>query len=207
LAKASATNVGVPWLMPFDIAMAEKLLDQAGFPKKADGTRFAVTLQAYPAEAGEVSLTVADAITSQWSKLGLKIDQLREDYGGVISPRMRLRQQFLPVLKNGDVHSNVYPLDLPPPPVDGSISRPGWGVGWEAKPITEWNFAINASKDKATREKMHIDYIDYAVFWQLYGGIFQVTKGLTSGKRVKSWNGTQLHYNNWSTQPEFIVLN
>jgi ABC-type transport system substrate-binding protein len=205
--KASATGVGIPWELPFSTTEAEKLLDKAGYPRKSDGTRFAITIQAYPAEVGEVSLTIADTLVSMWGKIGVKTDQLREDYGGVISPRMRQRIQWMPVLKNGDVHSNVWPTDLPYPPVDSSISRPGWGAGFESVPLAEWHFAINAEKDKAKREKLHFDTADYMLYWQLYNGLVQVPKGVAATKRIKEWLGHQQHYSNVSGNPEFIVLN
>ena len=92
-----------------------------------------LVLQSYVAETGEVSLEVADTVMSTWTQLGIEISGLEEDYGGVISPRMRRREQALPVLKNGDVHSNSYPLDWPLPTVDSSSSRPGWGPGFESQ--------------------------------------------------------------------------
>ncbi len=206
--KAGAVNVGVPWELKFDAAAAEKLLDQAGFPKKADGTRFAIILNPQvPAEVGEVSGTMADAITSQWTKIGIKVDQLREDYGGVISPRMRKREQFHATMKNGDVNSNVFPTDLPYPPVDSSISRPGWGVGFESVPTAEWHFAINREKEKAKREQMHYATADWMFYWQLYGGIAQVPKGVAATKRIKGWLGHQEHYGIVSANPELMELN
>ncbi|MSQ07985.1 MAG: hypothetical protein EXR44_01585 [Dehalococcoidia bacterium] len=204
--KAGAVGVGVLWELKFDIAAADALLDKAGYPKKADGTRFDMSIQAYPAEAGEVSLTVADALGSMLGKVGVKVDQLREDYGGVISPRMRLRTQWMPVIKNGDVHSNVWPVDLPYPPVDSSISRPGWGIGFETNPLAEWHFAINSEKDKAKRTAMHMATADYMIYQQLYNGLFQVPKGVAATKRIASWQGPQMHYSNVSANPEFLVL-
>lgn len=206
--KAGAVGVGTPWELKFDTAAAEKLLDQAGFPKKADGIRFGLTLQPQiPAEVGEVSGTIADALTSQWTKIGIKVDQVVENYGGVISPRMRQRIQVNPVMKNGDVNSNVWPTDLPYPPVDSSISRPGWGVGFESVPTAQWHFAVNAEKDKSKREKMHYDAADWMFYWQLYNGIVQVPKGVAAGKRIKAWLGHQEHYGVVSANPELMELN
>jgi ABC-type transport system substrate-binding protein len=204
--KAPAANVGNPWLIKFDVAMANSLLDKAGYPKKADGNRFEVTIQNYAAETGEVTLTVGDALVSQWAAVGIKVNQLREDYGGVISPRMRLRQQFNPVQKNGDVHSNVWPTDLPPPPVDSSISRPGWGAGFEPLPITKFYFGILGEKDKAKRESMHRDTVDWMAYWQLYDGLYQIPKGVAASSRIKGWSGPQEHYTNVSSHLEYLEL-
>lgn len=200
---------GVPWAVDDgNLALADALLQEAGYPL-VNGRRQGIenlTLQAYVAEAGEVGLEIADYITSQWEQLGIEIEQLIEDYGGVISQRMRRRVQFLPVLKNGDVHSNVYPLDWPLPTVDTSSSRPGWGVGFESQPGGKWLFEILASQDKAEREQKHLEWVDYSMYWVQYAGAFQVPKGIIAGPRIGSWDGRQQHYSNVSTNPEFIVV-
>ncbi len=209
LAAGTIFENGNPWTLPNgDLAMADALLAAAGYPL-VDGKRQGIesmTLQAYVAEIGEVSLEVADYITSQWEQLGIEINQLIEDYGGVISQRMRRRVQYLPVFKNGDVHSNVYPLDWPLPTVDTSSSRPGWGVGFESQPGGKWLFEILAEKDKAAREQAHLKWVDWSMYWVQYAGVVQVPKGVVAGPRIASWNGRQQHYSNISSNPEFIVL-
>jgi ABC-type transport system substrate-binding protein len=205
----SGTMEDVNWeLDDADLAAAGALLDAAGYPL-VGGERqgFPVlTLQAYAAEAGPVGFEVANSVNSDWARLGIEITQLIEDYGGVISPRMRVREQFFPVLKNGDVHSNVYPLDWPMPPVDTSSSRPGWGVAFESQPGATWLFEILAERDIAVREQKHLDWVDYSIFWQQYAGVFQVPKGIVANDRIESWNGNQEHYSNVSGDPELIVL-
>jgi ABC-type transport system substrate-binding protein len=205
----SGSVQSVPWKIDdADLDEADRLLTLAGFPEATRGDDFGkLTLQAYAAEAGPVGLEVADAIMSDWARLGIEIEGLVEDYGGVISPRMRQRVQFLPVLKNGDVHSNVYPLDWPLPTVDTSSSRPGWGVGFESPAGAKWLFEILAEKDAKVREQKHLNWVDYSMFWIQYAGVFEVPKGIVVNNRVKSWNGYQQHYSNVSGNPEFIVLN
>ena len=208
--SASGTMQSLPWKLPDgDLVAAGKFLDAAGYPLvggKRQGFQ-KLTLQAYAAEAGPVGLEVADAIMSDWARLGIEIEGLVEDYGGVISPRMRTRTQFLPVLKNGDVHSNVYPLDWPLPTVDTSSSRPGWGVGFESPAGAKWLFEILAERDPKVREEKHLIWVDYSMFWLQYTGVFQVPKGIVVNDRIKSWNGFQQHYSNVSGNPELIVLN
>ena len=200
---------GVPWEVDNgNLQLADALLQAAGYPLMG-GKRQGIenlTLQAYVAEAGEVGLEIADYITSQWEQLGIEIEQLIEDYGGVISQRMRRRVQFLPVLKNGDVHSNVYPLDWPLHPTDTSSTRPGWGVGFESQPGGKWLFEILSEPNKAARKEMHLTWVDYSMYWVQYAGAFQVPKGVIAGPRIASWNGLQQHYSNISSNPEFIEL-
>jgi len=200
----------VPWkIADGDLVEADRLLELAGYPL-VDGKRQGfgeLVLQAYSAEAGPVGLEVADTIMSDWARLGIPISGLVEDYGGVISPRMRQRVQFLPVLKNGDVHSNVYPLDWPLPVVDTSSSRPGWGVGFESQAGAKWLFEILGEKDASVRSEKHLNWVDWSMFYLQYAGVFQVPKGIVVNDRIKSWSGRQQHYSNVSGNPEFIVLN
>jgi len=202
----SGTAQSVPWeIADGDLDAAAALLATAGYP---DGAGFGkLTLQAYSAEAGPVGLEVADTIMSDWARLGIEIEGLVEDYGGVISPRMRQRVQYLPVLKNGDVHSNVYPIDWPLPTVDTSSSRPGWGVGFESQAGAKWLFEILGEQDASVRSEKHLNWVDYSMYWLQYAGVFQVPKGIVVNDRIKSWNGYQQHYSNVSGNPEFIVLN
>ncbi|MCH7971009.1 MAG: hypothetical protein IH960_08215 [Chloroflexi bacterium] len=206
----SGTMVSVPWkLTDGDLVEADRLLELAGYPL-VDNVRQGfgeLVLQAYAAEAGPVGLEVADTIMSDWARLGIPISGLVEDYGGVISPRMRQRIQFLPVLKNGDVHSNVYPIDWPLPTVDTSSSRPGWGVGFESQAGAKWLFEILGEKDASVRADKHLNWVDWSMFYIQYAGVFQVPKGIVVNDRIKSWNGRQQHYSNVSGNPEFIVLN
>lgn len=206
----SGTQQDVPWeISDGDLSTAGDLLTAAGYPL-VGGERQGfgeLVLQAYAAEAGPVGLEVADTIMSDWARLGIPISGLVEDYGGVISPRMRQRVQFLPVLKNGDVHSNVYPIDWPLPTVDTSSSRPGWGVGFESQPGAKWLFEILGEKDANVRAEKHLTWVDYSMFWLQYAGVFQVPKGIVVNDRIKSWDGYQQHYSNVSSNPEFIVLN
>ncbi len=207
--ECTGTLESIPWELPTNFGIANRLLDDAGYEKDSNGTRTSfstITLQAYAAEAGPVGLDVAQLIIGDWQKLGLTVEGSNEDYGGVISPRMRRREQFLPVLKNGDVHSNLYPLDWPLPTVDTSRSRPGWGVGFESQAGAGWLSEILAERDISRREELHQTWVDYSLFWVQYAGVFQVPKGIVSNNRVASWEGFQQHYQNVSTNPEFIVL-
>ncbi|MEG3582423.1 MAG: ABC transporter substrate-binding protein [Chloroflexota bacterium] len=202
---------GIPWELPGgggDMKLAGELLDLAGYPADASGSRAGfggdLVLQSYVAETGEVSLEVADTVMSSWKQLGLEISGLEEDYGGVISPRMRRREQLLPVLKNGDVHSNSYPLDWPLPTVDSSSSRPGWGPGFESPAQAYWLFQILPEKDPVKRGDMHLSGVDYSMFWQQYGGIYMIPKGVVAQAGI-TWDGWISHYANTSA-PQFIEV-
>ncbi|MCH7738551.1 MAG: hypothetical protein IIC93_00215 [Chloroflexi bacterium] len=208
---ASGTQQSIPYVLADgDLVEASRLLTAAGFPESTRKADFgdSLTLQKYAAEAGEVGLEIGDTINSTWERLGINVSQLVEDYGGVISPRLRKREQFLPVLKNGDVNANVFPLDWPYPPVDSSISRPGWGIGFETTYLSTQHFSIRGSQDRAFREEEHMNTADYMIYWQLYNGVYQIPRGVVATDRIATWANPATHYGGatGAHAPEFMRL-
>lgn len=206
----SGTAQSVPWqLADDDLISAGVFLDEAGYPL-VEGVRSGfhpIVLQVYAAEAGEVNFPIAERIADSWRSLGVPVTVTAVNYGGVVSPRFRMREEFNPTLKNGDVHSNIFPLDSPLPAADTSITRPGWGVGFESPAGAQWYYEILGESDPVDRELKHLNWVDYSIFWQQYSGVYQVPKGLVVGPRINSWIGRQQHYTNVSSNPEFIELN
>ena len=111
------------------------------------------------------------------------------------------------MLKNCDVHSNVWPQDWPIPPVDTSRTRPSWGCGFESKAGAKSVANVLMEQDAEKRKEMHVDIVDYSMYWLQYAGVYQVPKGIVVNDRIKSWNAPQQHYANVSNNPELIVLN
>ena len=197
-----------PWLIPTSNSKAEELLDLAGYPRGSNGIRFETTLNVYAAELGEVTLAVADAIASMWDDIGIKTAILQESYGQVIHPRIRLRDQINPTIKNGEVHSNDWPLDFWMPPTDTSLSRPGWGP-FESEYLVRNHLELRATGDQQKRIQMHFDAIDWMYYWHQYAGIGQVPKGVAASQRIESWIGRRAHYQNFpppNSNPALIVL-
>ena len=67
---------------PYDKAAANKLLDEAGFKRGADGTRFSLRL--LPAPWGEDISLFATFIQQSLSEVGIKIEIVRNDGGGFL---------------------------------------------------------------------------------------------------------------------------
>jgi ABC-type transport system substrate-binding protein len=200
---------GVQWeLLDGDLATAEALLDLAGYPRDGGGLRDipGLALNLYPAETGGVSFPIGEEIVAMWNSIGVPAFASYVNYGGVVSPKMRQRTQFEPVLKNGDVHSNIFPLDWPLPLVDTSSSRPGWGVGFESKAGARWLFEILGQQDPSIRSATHLDWVDYSMFWVQYAGVYQVPKGIVANTRIVDWSGRHQHYVNVANNPEYIIL-
>ncbi len=192
--------------IPYDPVKAGQLLDQAGYPKKADGSRFDLTIWNYPtAEIGEVVLEIGDAIASTYNQLGIRTTLDRSNYATVISPAMRKREAFWPVIKNGDVPTNVYPADWNLPPADTSISRPGWGCGFENKFEADIYYKALVEPDRAKRVAMQREVVDYMLDQNLMIGVIELPRGVVyDPRKIKSWNSRlSMFVVNWG--PQFIV--
>jgi len=65
---------------PLDLARAEALLDEAGYPRGADGTRFAVRIEYVP--FGDQYQRMAQYARQQLSQIGVRVDVRSNDFAG-----------------------------------------------------------------------------------------------------------------------------
>ena len=204
-ANAAEPNHEWPWEVPTDKVEAERLLDLAGFPRGSDGIRFEIKMNKYRCETGDVCLEQADAVAADWEAIGVRVELLTEEYGGVVVPRMRDRTQAYPVVKNCSVETANYPFDWPPPPSDSTFSRPAWGCAFESKFLDYMYININGERDKQAREDLHLDMVDYYYYWQLYAGMVQPPRGVAANpETVESWNSRSTAAGFWG-RPQHIV--
>jgi ABC-type transport system substrate-binding protein len=204
-ANAAEPNHEWPWEIPTDLNEANRLLDLAGYPKGSDGIRFEIKMNKYNCETGAVCLEQADAVAAGWEELGVKVTLLTEEYGAVVVPRMRDRTQPWPVVKNCSVETANYPFDWPPPSADSTFSRPAWGCSFENRFLDYMYMEINGERQKAKREDLHLDMVDYYYYWQLYSGMVQPPRGVAANpKTVKSWNSRSTAAGFWG-RPQHIV--
>jgi ABC-type transport system substrate-binding protein len=205
--NAAEPNHEWPWEVPTDKAEAERLLDLAGFPRGAAGgdLRFEIKMNKYRCETGDVCLEQADAVAADWEAIGVRVELLTEEYGGVVVPRMRDRTQAFPVVKNCSVETANYPFDWPPPPSDSTFSRPAWGCAFESKFLDYMYININGERDKQAREDLHLDMVDYYYYWQLYSGMVQPPRGVAGNpETVESWGSRSTAAGFWG-RPQHIV--
>jgi peptide/nickel transport system substrate-binding protein len=121
---------------PYDPEMAAKLLDEAGYPPKADGTRFEITLQA-PRGRYLNDANVALAIGQYLSDIGVKTNVELMEWASVYTPLIRTHDAgplfFLG--SGGGTWSPLYDMaDLSA--VDAGTNYTGWAnpdwySGWE----------------------------------------------------------------------------
>lgn len=205
---AAEPNYEWPWKTPTDYDEAERLLDLAGYPRGSNGVRFEISMNKYRCETGPVCLEQADAVAAGWEQIGVRTTLLTEEYGSVVVPRMRDRSQPWPVVKNCSVETANYPFDWPPPPSDSSFSRPAWGCAFESKYLDYMFININGERDKAAREALHLDMVDYYYYWQLYGGISQPPRGVAGNpETVESWKSRSSAGGFWGRPQHIIPVN
>ena len=200
-----------PWKIPYDPDFAEELLELAGYPVKAGGWRFDLGINIYRCETGDSCVTVPDVVNSMWRDIGIKAENVKEEYPVVISPRMRERTQWMPVVKNADVGSNNYPIDWPYPPCDSSLTRPGWGAGFESKFLAEMYKKIAIEGDYDNRVNWHLQTADWMAYQALYAGLYlQPTLIIARGDRIENWDNPHTILLPGSfrggTQPQYIKL-
>ncbi|MEX3824386.1 ABC transporter substrate-binding protein, partial [Paraburkholderia sp. BR14262] len=76
---------------PFDIARANRLLDEAGYPRKADGTRFALTLDPLP--IGDLPARTGEYIKSALARVGIAVAIRNQDLAAYLK-RVYTDRQF-----------------------------------------------------------------------------------------------------------------
>ncbi|MEF2073780.1 ABC transporter substrate-binding protein [Consotaella aegiceratis] len=72
------TSDGVP-SYPLDLKKAEALLDQAGYPRGSDGTRFSLTID--PAPNGEENFHISEFLKESLRQIGIALTIRNQDFG------------------------------------------------------------------------------------------------------------------------------
>ena len=153
---------------PFDPAKAEKLLDEAGYPKGPDGTRFELTLQA-PNGRYYGDANVALAIGQFFGDIGVKTNVTPMEWASVYSPMIRAHDAgplfFLGT--GGDTWSAAYDL--------ADFSAPTAGTNY-----TEWKDPVffdmwkelyatrDPAEQKKVTDKMAVRFAEQAPWLFLY---------------------------------------
>ncbi|MDQ6960754.1 MAG: ABC transporter substrate-binding protein [Mariprofundaceae bacterium] len=90
---------------PYDPQAAERLLDQAGYPRKADGIRFALN---YRTSTDPSRLRLATAIASMWHNIGVEVHIESLEWGGFYARIKRGDFQVYSLSWVGVVDPDIY---------------------------------------------------------------------------------------------------
>jgi len=157
------------WEFEYDPQEAERLLDQAGYPRKANGVRFEMPLFAWP--SGTEFGDLGDAVGTFWQDIGVKVDVQHYEYS-VFRPGIVAREHFEPWTDVGplDAYSGT-PWDWPRGVQPSTLSRGGKGHGVEAAIFAETYRKMSAETDLQKRIEMSNALADWTRQWVLGIGL------------------------------------
>ena len=193
------------WEYPYDVAEANRLLDEAGYPKGDNGIRFQMPLFVGPelgggsGPAGEIG----DAIAGFWQELGIDVQVLKYAYA-VFRPGLVSRTTVVPMLTSCDDGAESRPFDWPKGLVQTTLTRGGFSCGFESPEILNWYQLTSAEPDIAERIRLNKEYLEYMHNWALFPGYVTVPNtNFANPKYLKEW---PMHQGGGFNSPENIVL-
>ena len=189
------------WVIPYDPAKSEELLDQAGFPKGAGGIRFEHNFTVRDDVPDWAELV--DAIAGFWDKIGVKTTSSRVAYA-VFRPTVVDRS-------NKDIyiqscrHNRGLPWDWPRGAQNTTMTRGGFGCGVEIPFIVETFAAVNAEPDLQKRIELNNGLADNMLYWMPSSGIVAIPNNVVYNPRsIASWEQRDGFEATWQS-PERIV--
>jgi ABC-type transport system substrate-binding protein len=191
------------WEVPYDPATAEALLDEAGYPKKADGTRFDMPI--FGQSDNELFSEMAEVAAGELRKIGINTSVLHYAYAS-FRPTMVQRSNTIPVTMTCRQNNGGAPWDWPRLEEYSSITRGGFGCGIEDPHVAEVYQQVAVETDVATRIQTNNDLADYWFDQMFEPGIVSVPEAVAyNPKSISAWDmrpGIFLVVNS----PENIVL-
>ena len=151
------------WGVGYDPDMAEALLDQAGYPRGADGNRFKIAMFAWP--VGHFYGDMGDAIAQFWEEIGVDVDVLHYEYT-VFRPTLVGRSATQAWTDTGPLENfATTPWDFPRGIQMSAIARGGKSHGLEFPEATANYKAVSAEPDRAARIELNKGFADFLRHW------------------------------------------
>ena len=151
------------WGVGYDPDMAEALLDQAGYPRGADGNRFKIAMFAWP--VGHFYGDIGDAIAQFWEEIGVDVDVLHYEYT-VFRPTLVGRSATQAWTDTGPLENfATTPWDFPRGIQMSAIARGGKSHGLEFPEATANYKAVSAEPDRAARIELNKGFADFLRHW------------------------------------------
>ena len=151
------------WGVGYDPDMAEALLDQAGYPRGADGNRFKIAMFAWP--VGHFYGDMGDAIAQFWEEIGVDVDVLHYEYT-IFRPTLVGRSATQAWTDTGPLENfATTPWDFPRGIQMSAIARGGKSHGLEFPEATANYKAVSAEPDRAARIELNKGFADFLRHW------------------------------------------
>ncbi len=168
-------------LTPFDPAQAEKLLDEAGFKRGADGIRFHIN---YRTSTNPTRLRLVTAIADSWQKIGVDVAIESLEWGGFYARIKRGDFQVFSLswvgITDPDIYRWILHTDMQPPK--------GANRGRYSNPqVDTWLDAAAVSEDINERKALYAKIQQQMAKDQVYIPLWYDAVVAVSGKRLKGF--------------------
>ena len=151
--------------------------------------RFEVSVYAGPELGGGASVTgqVADAVAGYWSDIGLSTFSLKFTYV-TFRPTVVNRANVHPWITSCDKGRESNPWHFPKGLVQTSLTRGGFGCGFESPKILELYRGMAAARDTAEATDAANRYLQYVYYWNLQPGVVAVPQDwFWNRNKIAAW--------------------
>ena len=175
------------WGVGYDPAMAEQLLDQAGFPRGSNGERFTIAMFAWP--VGHFFGDIGDAVAGFWEEVGVDVDILHYEYT-VFRPTLVGRSATQAWTDTGPLENfATTPWDFPRGIQMSAIARGGKSHGIEIPEATKNYRDVSAEPDRAKRIELNKGFADFLRHWMPGFGVVAVPSLIVyNPNAIGSWD-------------------
>jgi ABC-type transport system substrate-binding protein len=146
------------WEYPYDPAEAARLLDEAGFPEKGNGIRFAMPVLGQT--DNQLFYDVAELVAGEWRKVGIEVEVLHYAYA-VFRPTAVQRSNTTPITMTCRENNGGAPWDWPRLSEYTSLTRGGFGCSMEVPKFLDVYRQISVETDPVKRVQLNNDLAQY----------------------------------------------
>lgn len=198
--STSHPNWDPKWNYPYDPDEARRILSDeitADYeqgtadtgPGNLNGNAFEISVYAGPELGGGASITgeVTDAVAAFWAQLGLETFSLKFPYSS-FRPTLVERTNTIPWVASCDKGGEANPWHFPKGLVQTTLTRGGFGCGFESPDIVDFYRRMATAPDVATATQAANEYLDYVYFWTLQPGVVVVPNDVYfNPKKIVAW--------------------
>ena len=151
--------------------------------------RFEVSVYAGPELGGGASVTgeVADAVAGYWSDIGLSTFSLKFTYV-TFRPTVVNRANVHPWITSCDKGRESNPWHFPKGLVQTTLTRGGFGCGFESPKILELYQGMASASDTAEATDFANRYLQYVYYWNLQPGVVAVPQDwFWNRNKIAAW--------------------